>query len=257
MDPLCLCYKVSNLLCFINPFTLQRAEINVEKFNNAPFRAIMSSKQLVEYTVLDVSYNPQRGAEGAGKRRFQLEEVTVCRSDRIGEDDAIVVTNTHLGALLHEGDTVLGYDLSTAVFNDDDLKPMKVGVGVWREGQGREMPDCVLVRKCYPNFRKLNKHRNWKLRKLDMEEAESNRKVNNSKEDEEYEQFKCDLEEDEEMRKQVNIYKEEGAREIVVNEEVEKDAPIIPLTEMLEDLNLDEEVQGDDMVVEGSSEEEN
>ena len=216
----------------------------------------MSSKQLVEYTVLDVSYNPQRGAEGAGKRRFQLEEVTVCRSDRIGEDDAIVVTNTHLGALLHEGDTVLGYDLSTAVFNDDDLKPMKVGVGVWREGQGREMPDCVLVRKCYPNFRKLNKHRNWKLRKLDME-VESNRKVNKSKEDEEYEQFKRDLEEDEEMRKQVNIYKEEGAREIVVNEEVEKDAPIIPLTEMLEDLNLDEEVQGDDMVVEGSSEEEN
>lgn len=67
MDPLCLCYKVSNLLCFINPFTLQRAEINVEKFNNAPFRAIMSSKQLVEYTVLDVSYNPQRGAEGAGQ----------------------------------------------------------------------------------------------------------------------------------------------------------------------------------------------
>ena len=177
MDPLCLCYKVSNLLCFINPFTLQRAEINVEKFNNAPFRAIMSSKQLVEYTVLDVSYNPQRGAEGAGKRRFQLEEVTVCRSDRIGEDDAIVVTNTHLGALLHEGDTVLGYDLSTAVFNDDDLKPMKVGVGVWREGQGREMPDCVLVRKCYPNFRKLNKHRNWKLRKLDMEEAEKRPKV--------------------------------------------------------------------------------
>lgn len=56
----------------------------------------MSSKQLVEYTVLDVSYNPQRGAEGAGKRRFQLEEVTVCRSDLIGEDDAIVVTNTHL-----------------------------------------------------------------------------------------------------------------------------------------------------------------
>ena len=90
-----------------------------------------------------------------------------------------------------------------------------------------------------------------------MEEVESNRKVNKSKEDEEYEQFKCDLEEDEEMRKQVNIYKEEGAREIVVNEEVEKDAPIIPLTEMLEDLNLDEEVQGDDMVVEGSSEEEN
>ena len=76
-----------------------------------------------------------------------------------------------------------------------------------------------------------------------MEESESNRKVNKTKEDEE-------------MRKQVNIYKETGAKEVVINEEVEKDAPIIPLTEMLEDLNLDEEVQGDDMMVEGSSEEE-
>ena len=89
-----------------------------------------------------------------------------------------------------------------------------------------------------------------------MEESESNRKVNKTKEDEEYEQFKRDLEEDEEMRKQVNIYMETGAKEVVINEEVEKDAPIIPLTEMLEDLNLDEEVQGDDMMVEGSSEEE-
>lgn len=137
MDPLCLCYKVSNLLCFINPFTLQRAEINVEKFNNAPFRSIMTSKQLVEYTVLEVSYNPRHQTEDAAdKRRFQLEEVTVCRTDRMGDDNAIVVTNTHLGALLKEGDTVMGYDLSTAVFNDDDLKPMKVGVGCWHDGVG-------------------------------------------------------------------------------------------------------------------------
>ena len=89
-----------------------------------------------------------------------------------------------------------------------------------------------------------------------MEESESNRKVNKTKEDEEYEQFKRDLEEDEEMRKQVKIYNETGAKEVVINEEVEKDTPINPLTEMLEDLNLDEEVQGDDMMVEGSSEEE-
>ena len=138
MDPLCLCYKVSNLLCFINPFTLQRAEINVEKFNNAPFRSLMTSKQLVEYTVLEVSYNPQRqtGEAAADKRRFQLEEVTVCRTDRMGDDNAIVVTNTHLGALLKEGDTVMGYDLSTAVFNDDDLKPMKVGVRCGCDGVG-------------------------------------------------------------------------------------------------------------------------
>lgn len=52
--------------------------------------------------------------------------MTVCRSDRLGQDDALITVNTHLGALLHEGDTVMGYDLSSAVITDDDLKPMKV-----------------------------------------------------------------------------------------------------------------------------------
>ena len=81
MDPLCLCYKVTNLLFLINPFTLQRAELNVEKFNNAPFRALLTPQSLVEYTVLGVSFNPHHAQQEAGdKRRFRLEEVTVCRT---------------------------------------------------------------------------------------------------------------------------------------------------------------------------------
>ena len=133
MDPLCLCYKVTNLLFLINPFTLQRAELNVEKFNNAPFRALLTPQSLVEYTVLGVSFNPHHAQQEAGdKRRLRLEEVTVCRTDHLGQDDAILTVNTHLGALLREGDTVLGYDLASAVFNDDDVKPM--GVGSWKRG---------------------------------------------------------------------------------------------------------------------------
>ena len=108
MDPLCLCYKVTNLIFFINPFTCQTASINVEKFNNAPFRSILTSKSLVEYTVIEVSYNPARFTDEATakKRHFILEEVTVCRSDRLGQPDAVITTMTHLGALLNEGDTI-------------------------------------------------------------------------------------------------------------------------------------------------------
>ena len=127
MDPLCLCYKVTNLLFFINPFTLQRADINVEKFNNAPFRSILTAQSLVEFTVIEVAYNQQHfKEEHVGKHRFMLEEVTVCRSDQLGQEDALITTMTHLGSLLHEGDTVMGYDLRVAVFNDDDLKPLQV-----------------------------------------------------------------------------------------------------------------------------------
>ena len=130
MDPLALCVKVTNLLFFINPFTLQHAEINVEKFNNAPFRSILTPKHLVEFTVVDVAFNAAAAAGATttkGRHGQRVEEVTVCRSDRLGQDDALVTTRTHLGSLLHPGDTVLGYDLSCAVLNDDDVKPMQVG----------------------------------------------------------------------------------------------------------------------------------
>ena len=112
----------------------------------------------------------------------------------------------------------------------------------------------VLVRKCYPNYRRVNHHRNWKLKKLEMVR---NRGVNLKKEEQEYEQFLMDLEEDADMRHEVNIYKDKTAAAPILTGDVEPDAPVIPLEEMLEEMNLDEEVQGDDMVLEGTSDEEN
>lgn len=129
MEPLALCTKVTNLLFFINPFTLQHAELNVEKFNGSPFRSVMTTKQLVEYTVIEVAYT-NHPTSHVDKRKFVLQEVTVCRTDRLGQEDSLVTVNTHLGALLHEGDTVMGYDLSTAVLNDDDMKPLQVRIEV-------------------------------------------------------------------------------------------------------------------------------
>ncbi len=46
---------------------------------------------------------------------------------------------THLGNLLNAGDSVLGYDLSVANFNDENLDKYK-----------GELPEIVLVRKIYP-----------------------------------------------------------------------------------------------------------
>ena len=252
MDPLCLCYKVTNLIFFINPFTCQRAEINVEKFNNAPFRSILNTRSLVEYTVLEVSYNPERFNvdQTNRKRHFVLEEVTVCRSDRIGQPDANITTYTHLGALLNEGDTVLGYDLSSAVLNDDDLKPMK----------GRSLPDVVLVRKSYPKYREMNLQREWKLQKLEVNEVESNRKNTQRRDDEDYEHFLKDIEEDVDMRSQVNVYKNKHLmRHNYASMDIEEDAPIIPLEEMLEELNLDEGTTNQDedgLELAGTSDEE-
>ena len=115
------------------------------------------------------------------------------------------------------------------------------------------------MRKCFPNFRRLNQQRNWKLHQLDVSKEDGNRKMYTSRDARDYEYFMNDLEEDAEMRTQVNIYKDKNARDLILTNEVEADAPVIPLEEMLEELNLDEEVQGDDdaMIIEGTSEEEN
>lgn len=90
---------------------------------------------------------------------------------------------------------------------------------------------------------------------------EGNRKVNQKREEKEYEHFLMDLEEDVDMRHEVNIYKDKNGAAPILTGDVEEDAPVIPLEEMLEEMNLDDEVENgdddeDEMRLEGSSDEE-
>jgi nonsense-mediated mRNA decay protein 3 len=71
-----------------------------------------------------------------------------------------------------------------------------------------EIQDVILVRKSYPNARKRQSKRNWKLNKIVKEEEENNRaKGDKVKNDMDYELFLRDIEEDEELRGMVNLYK--------------------------------------------------
>lgn len=71
------------------------------------------------------------------------------------------------------------------------------------------IPDIILVRKSYPNARKHARKRNWKLNKLaKVEDTENNRaKGDKIKAEMDYEMFLRDIEEDEELRGMVNLYK--------------------------------------------------
>jgi nonsense-mediated mRNA decay protein 3 len=53
--PLVLCAKISGIMHFIDPMTLQVGEINSDKFWREPFRSICSKAQLVSYIVLDIT----------------------------------------------------------------------------------------------------------------------------------------------------------------------------------------------------------
>ena len=73
-----------------------------------------------------------RGIDSANKHLFQ-----VARSSDFGINDRILLAKTHLGHLLHPGDTVLGYDLLTAQLADPELDQYLE--------KGLSLPDTVLV----------------------------------------------------------------------------------------------------------------
>ena len=71
------------------------------------------------------------------------------------------------------------------------------------------IPDVIIVKKSYPNARKKNRKRNWKLKGLAKEEEVEvmKTKADKAKADEDLELFLRDIEEDPELRTMINLYK--------------------------------------------------
>ncbi|KAI0760802.1 NMD3-domain-containing protein [Fomes fomentarius] len=220
ISPLTLCVRVGNSLHFLDPATLQVCEITAPIYWRTPFESLASVTDLVEFTVLDVE------PSGATRGKFVLADAQVALSGAFrsheaagGDDDAmdfessvgnqIFHTRTHLGGILQPGDSALGYFLTNANFNSDDFAALPA----------HRVPDIVLVKKAYPNRRKKSKLRQWKLRSMAKEAGEegetgAGRGVvgrmggrDQKKVEEDYELFLRELEEDEEMRGAVNLYR--------------------------------------------------
>lgn len=220
ISPLTLCSRVGNSIHLIDPSTLQSCEITAPIYWRAPFESLATVTDLIEFTVLDVE------PTGATKGKWVAADAQVAlsgafKSSAVGEDDGmmdyessslanqIFHTRTHLGGILQPGDTAMGYFLSNNNFNSDDFALLP----------SHRIPDVMLVKKSYPNRRKKNKARGWKLRSIAKEAGEEGetgggRGVvgrmggrDQKKVEEDYELFLRELEEDEELRGAVNLYK--------------------------------------------------
>ncbi|KAI0075577.1 NMD3-domain-containing protein [Panus rudis PR-1116 ss-1] len=220
INPLTLCCRIGNSIQVLDPQTLQSAEITSAVYWRTPFDSLATVSDLVEFTVLDIE------PSGTSKGKWVLADAQVAlsgafKSSGIHEDDGmmdyesstltnqIFHTRTHLGGILQPGDTAMGYYISNANFNSDDFASLP----------SHRIPDIILVKKAYPNRRKKNKARNWKLRSIAKEAGEegetgSGRGVvgrmggrDTRKVEEDYELFLRDIEEDEEIRGAVNLYK--------------------------------------------------
>lgn len=228
ISQLVLAHKVSNSIHFIDPQTLRAADISSAVYWRTPFKALADIQDMVEFTVLDVEIT------GVVRGKHHMADIEVVRSS--GTADQTYNVRSHMGAILQAGDTVMGYHLSVTNFNDN----------IYDELDPNSIPDVVLVKKSYLNRRKKSKARNWKLKSLnaqgDSTESKKSKKVDQSRYEKDYEQFLQELEEDDELRQNVNLYKETSARSFVVQdpdemEIVEDDLPGIPLEEILEDMS--------------------
>ena len=78
-----------------------------------------------------------------------------------GVNDKTFTVKCHLGNILKAGDAVMGYDLTGCAFNNADLNGTTMD----------ELPELVLVRKCYPRRRAKRLPRPWQLKRLNAQIA--------------------------------------------------------------------------------------
>uniref|UniRef100_J3N552 60S ribosomal export protein NMD3 n=1 Tax=Oryza brachyantha TaxID=4533 RepID=J3N552_ORYBR len=234
LGPLVLCIKVTNAIALLDPLTLRVHHLEEKKYRVYNFKAALTSKQLVEYIVLDIEHeSPEITIDGS---RYQLAYAQVARVSDFGKNDTIFTVRTHLGHLLSPGDLALGYDLYGANFNDDNMDTAMTQ---------HSLPEVILVKKSYE---KRPRTRRWKLKRLPVEEDAVNKaKGEEEKRANEYEEFLRDLEHNSDIRFQIDLYKDEDYRSEMAST-IGDDVPTVPIEELIEDLSLgdDEEDQEDE-----------
>jgi len=160
---------------------------------------------MIEFIVLDIE------PLGPVKGRYVLADITVAKASDISSNNTTYNLRTHLGGVLHPGDSAMGYFLVGTNFNDPNFEELETSTS----GNLREkIPEVVLVKKHYPRRKKNNnKARNWKLRRMAKDEGELlPKKADQERMEREFEMFLRDVEEDTELRSTLQLYKSGESR---------------------------------------------
>lgn len=261
--PLVLCTRVGTAIHFVDPNSLQTADIAAAAYWREPFAALASSRALQEFYVMDVepTYAPGTGP-GAGGRHL-LVDVQLVKASEFGRSAQTVFTRSHLGHVLKPGDVVLAYDVATANFNNADYDAALAASRL--DG----VADVVIVRKSYAHLRRQGVPRRWRLKEMDKDvdgegegaegaegpgmrrkaqQPSTAQRLEQERAARDLESFMQDIEEDPELRQSINLYKSGGVAlgagvegEGVEGEDAERRAIEVPLEELLDELTLDAE----------------
>lgn len=181
---LVLCNKVAGSnVHLLDPATLQTTDLPASTYWRQPFGALATIPEMIEFFVLDVEF------DGHTKGKWALADIEVARSSDMGSNDDTYWVKSHLGGLLHPGDTAMGYFLANSNLNNPEYEDLLKNI--------HNLPDVVLVKKVFPDRPK----RRSKLRGLEKEVSEmAPRKQDVERLERDYEMFLEALDEDDEMR---------------------------------------------------------
>ncbi|OJJ37602.1 hypothetical protein ASPWEDRAFT_461271 [Aspergillus wentii DTO 134E9] len=247
ISPLTLCYRVGSSVNLLDPNTLQTTDVPTGTYWRSPFKNLADVTSLVEFIIMDIE------PVGRSNGRFHLAEATVARASDLGSNDQTYFTRTHLGGVLHVGDTVLGYHLTGANYNDPNFEAIEAS-----SQYSSTIPDVVLVKKFYAR-KKKNKTRAWRLRRMAKEYEDEAKQAaasggggtGNRKQDQErdrmeadFEMFLRDVEEDQDLRGTLQLYKQnqqanrqEGDMDMEEDGESDDEVPKINMDELLDDFD--------------------
>lgn len=225
-----ICSKVSNTVQFMDVTTLKSGELNPSVFWKKPFTSLSDISQLIEFIVLDVE------PTGLVRGKYVLADITVARASDLGVNDKEYYVRSHLGGILHPGDSAMGYYTVNSNYNSE----------LWDDLDPNTVPDVVLIKKHY--VRKSKKSRHWKLKRMAKEHADivANEESRAARQEQEraerdYEVFLQELEEDQELRGAIHLYKDTNAitykNEDEMDEDEDEDAPAVDIDELLDELD--------------------
>jgi nonsense-mediated mRNA decay protein 3 len=240
ISPLGLCYRVGTSVNILDPSTLQTADVSTPIYWRAPFTPLADVQELVEFIVMDIDLLPNQ------KGRWHLAEATVAKATDLGSNDRTFYTRTHLGNVLHPGDSVMGYMLTGTNFNNPQFDALEDS-----NTYSSQIPDVMLVKKFYAR-KKKSKNRNWRLKRMARDEGDLlPKKADQERMDRDYEMFLRDVEEDNELRSTLALFKAQQkakadaeAMSVVETEDEEDETPHIDMEELLDDFD-DLHVQDD------------
>ena len=143
--------------------------------------------------------------------------------------------------MLHAGDSVMGYMLTGTNFNNPQMEEVEAS-HTWSS----RIPDVVVVKKHFPN-RRRNRKRHWRVKRMNKDEGELlPKKADQDRMEREFEQFLRDIEEDDEFRQGVQLYKnpkrqkqpdEMSIATTATEDDGDDDAPHVDMDELLDDFD--------------------